>query len=33
MTYDSMGKSASTHLIEYTRAKYFEKGIILPYCR
>ena len=32
MTYDSMGKSASMHLIEFARAKYFEKEIILPYC-
>ena len=32
MTYDSMEKSASVHLIEFARAKYFEKDIILPYC-
>ena len=30
MTYDSIGKSASIHLIEYKSAKYFEKDIILP---
>ena len=32
MTYDSIGKSASMHLIEFKSAKYFEKDIILPYC-
>ena len=32
MTYDSMGKSASIHLIKFKNAKYFEKDIILPYC-
>ena len=32
MTYDSMVKSASRHLIEITRAKYFEKDIIRLYC-
>ena len=32
MTLDSMGKSASMHLIEFMRAKYFEKDIILPCC-
>ena len=26
------GKSASMHLMEITRAKYFEKDIIVPYC-
>ena len=30
MTYDSNGKRASIHLIEFTNAKYFEKDIILP---
>ena len=32
MTYDLMGKCASIFLIEFTRDKYFEKDIILPYC-
>ena len=32
MTYDSNQKSASMHLIEFTRAKNFEKDIILPNC-
>ena len=31
MTYDSMVKRASMHLIEFTNAKYFAKDIILPY--
>ena len=31
MTYDSMEKSGSMPLIAFTRAKYFEKDIILPY--
>ena len=32
MTYDSIGKSAGMHLIEFKSAKYFGKDIILLYC-